>query len=441
MKRLVQGLFVLLFLATGTVSAQEKAANKAPAAHVPFIEGRPFAEILKKAKATKKPLMIDVYATWCGPCKLMDRTTFADPGVISWVKATVIPVRFDAEKGEGRRVAIRYGAFSFPTVLFLDPDGNEIDRLLGLFGPDEFREAGPNVLSRQSPLLARLDSLKKTWNVSDALYVANVLTQRHDVARLRPIVLRLVTDEPDLSRPEILQMFVLLVVLEDFQEKVSPETADLLTTFLPRLGIDSRRGMLAAALIRERARSGDVAGARATATTTLGALGDSTPYGPEILAALGAAEKKAGRFDAAVMALRRAIALADKAGNGTANADRQIELADALTGAGRTTEAKAALAKGVEMAAEDAKVQAKASAIALKLKEPAEAVARARRAVELTQGEDAGAQAALASALTASGDAAGAQAAWRRAAEFEPDNATYRRQAGKAAPVKPAKTS
>src|SRR5262249_28056610 len=56
----------------------EKPAEKAAGPHVPFIEGRPFAEILRKAKAEKKPVMIDVYAVWCGPCKIMDRTTFMD---------------------------------------------------------------------------------------------------------------------------------------------------------------------------------------------------------------------------------------------------------------------------------------------------------------------------------------------------------------------------
>jgi tetratricopeptide (TPR) repeat protein len=436
MKRSFQGVFALFVLFSGTAYAQQKAVE-----HVPFIEGRPFAEILKKAKAEKKPVMIDVYAVWCGPCKLMDRTTFVDPKVIAWAKANVIPARFDAEKGEGRRVSMRYAAFSFPTTLFLDPDGNEIDRLLGAFGPEDFRKAGPTVLARQSPLLLSLDKLKKAWTVPDALNAANLLAQRHDVARLRPIVIRLVTDDPDLSRPEILQEFSLLVTLEDFHERLSPETADLLATFLPRLGTDPRRGILAAALVRDQARNGDAAAARLAATTTLTALGETSPFAPEILSALGTAEKKAGRPDAAAAALRRAIAVAEQNGNGAANADRQIELADALAAAGKTAEAKAALAAGVALAAADAKAQAKASAVSLKLNQPAEAVARARRAVELTQGEDAAAQAALATALTASGDAAGAQAAWRRAAEFEPDNATYRRQAGKSGSGKAAKTS
>src|SRR5262249_2002281 len=158
-----------------------------------------------------------------------------------------------------------------------------------------------------------------------------------------------------------------------------------------------RRGYLAAALIREQGRNGDVAGARATATATLTALGENSPFASEVLTALGTAERKAGKYDAAATALRTAIALAAQSGNGRSDADRHAELGDGVAGRGKTADAKAALKAGVALAERDPKAQTKASAVALKLKEPAEAVARARRAVELTQGEDAPAQAALAS--------------------------------------------
>ena len=83
--------------------------------------------------------MLDVVAAWCGPCKVMDKTTFSDPAVVAWAKKNVVPARVDAEKGEGRRISARYQAFSFPTMLFLDGTGNEIDRLVGAFGPADFQ--------------------------------------------------------------------------------------------------------------------------------------------------------------------------------------------------------------------------------------------------------------------------------------------------------------
>ena len=67
-------------------------------------------------------------------------------------------------------------------------------------------------------------------------------------------------------------------------------------------------------------------------------------------------------------------------------------------------------------------------------------IAKARRAVGLSQGEDAEAQAALAQALAASGDASGAAEAWKRAGEIDPQNAEVQKHL-KTKKGGPAKTS
>src|SRR5207253_1925909 len=99
-------------------TARLLADNPPPAQpHVPFIEGKPWAQVLKRARSEKKPVLLDVVAAWCGPCKLMDRTTFSDPAVVDWAKSHVVAARVDAEKGEGRKLASRYAVRSFPTII------------------------------------------------------------------------------------------------------------------------------------------------------------------------------------------------------------------------------------------------------------------------------------------------------------------------------------
>ncbi len=415
-----------------------------PAVHVPFSEGRPFAEVLKRAKAEHKPVMLDVVASWCGPCKIMDRTTFADAGVVAWAKKAVVPARVDAEKGEGRKISARYQAFSFPTVIFIDGDGNEIDRLVGGYQAADFMRGGDAILQAKTPLLEGLANLRTTWNPEDALRLANALALRRDRVRLRPIALRLVSEEGDLARPEIFQLFAQLVAIETLDDDFSPETGDLIATFLPRLGSDPRRGFFAAAYVTALGKLGDVATARTVAAETLAAVGEGGPYDADVLAALGGAEKKAGHAAEALSAYERAQAAAER--NGAApgvRVERQLDLAEAYAAAGRPAEAKkawtAALAAGG--GALDGGLSTRAARTALALKEPAEALKHARRAVALSQGEDAAAQAVLAQALGATGDAAGAAAAWKRAAELEPQNAAYRAGAGAGAKKKAAKAS
>ena len=73
-----------------------------------------------------KPAMIDFFATWCGPCKMlgpvMEQLADRYDG-----KAVVAKVDVD----EQQMLAIQYGVMSVPTVLFLK-NGEEVGRLVGV---------------------------------------------------------------------------------------------------------------------------------------------------------------------------------------------------------------------------------------------------------------------------------------------------------------------
>jgi thiol:disulfide interchange protein len=128
----IRGLLVCLFLALfapGRAAAVEL---------MPWDQSGDFASALARAAKSKKLVFIDFYATWCGPCKMMDRTVYSDSSVAQ-VAAAFVNRKVDAENGEGIALAQRYRIEAYPTLVVVDPTGAEVARETGYRPADRFR--------------------------------------------------------------------------------------------------------------------------------------------------------------------------------------------------------------------------------------------------------------------------------------------------------------
>lgn len=94
---------------------------------IDFIESMDSWEaVVQKSKAENKPIFVDVYTEWCGPCKWMDQNVFNQSEVGENMNAAFINVKVDAEKGWGVAFKNEYGVAAYPTYLFFDPEGEVI---------------------------------------------------------------------------------------------------------------------------------------------------------------------------------------------------------------------------------------------------------------------------------------------------------------------------
>lgn len=96
-----------------------------------------YEEGILAASMMKKPVFLDFYADWCGPCVAMEENTYPDARVVSEL-GDFIPIKVDTQK----RIDIetKYGINYYPTVVFLDQKGNEMTRHIGYLGPEEMVE-------------------------------------------------------------------------------------------------------------------------------------------------------------------------------------------------------------------------------------------------------------------------------------------------------------
>ncbi|RDI15870.1 thioredoxin family protein [Flavobacterium sp. AG291] len=149
MKRILLALFITL--GTFAVQAQE-------------IKWMSIDEALAAQKKKAKPIFMDVYTDWCGPCKMLDKNTFHDPEVVKFISENYYAVKFNAEsntevnfKGKkytnpqynpdrkGRNAQHQFAATlnleGYPSMVVFDKKGEINNTIVGYHTPAQLLEA------------------------------------------------------------------------------------------------------------------------------------------------------------------------------------------------------------------------------------------------------------------------------------------------------------
>lgn len=110
--------YLVMFLGFGaSVRATALPTDEPPG--VTFLKGS-WKDALAEAKRQNKPIFLDVFTTWCPPCKRMAKEAFPNARVGAKFNIHFINYQLDAEKGEGIAIAKQYAVASYPTALYID---------------------------------------------------------------------------------------------------------------------------------------------------------------------------------------------------------------------------------------------------------------------------------------------------------------------------------
>ena len=122
----------------------------------PTINWMGIEEALEAQKENPKKIMIDVYTSWCNPCKMLDKVTFHNEDVVEFVNENFNaespdPVTYkgreftnpdyNPEVTRGRngvhQLSRKLGVNAYPTIAYLNEDGDLITAVSGFLKPQQ----------------------------------------------------------------------------------------------------------------------------------------------------------------------------------------------------------------------------------------------------------------------------------------------------------------
>ena len=130
-------LLAILFISFSGFKSPKTDTN--PKGGVVFYSGS-YDNLLREARKQKKPIVLEFWAAWCGPCQKLDKETFKNKNLGEYIKDNYLIYKVDIDTFDGMEIVDRFGVDVFPTLLVLDNKGHQISKMNGFYPPSSLQK-------------------------------------------------------------------------------------------------------------------------------------------------------------------------------------------------------------------------------------------------------------------------------------------------------------
>jgi thioredoxin-related protein len=195
-KLLLSTFFMCLSMLVHSQSSDSTPVEKG----ITWVTGLSWEQLKQKAKGEQKYIFIDCYATWCVPCKMMDKEVYTNDTVSNFSNSNFISVKVQMDTSKTDNEAIKkwysdahainkdFQVGAYPTFLFISPTGELVHKAEGYYDVQQFVELMNDALDPEKQYFTLVAHYKRgIKDYSKMRYLINTAYRMDDLSTARTI--------------------------------------------------------------------------------------------------------------------------------------------------------------------------------------------------------------------------------------------------------------